>query len=439
MLLKNAGSLPLDPSTTMTVIGTAASTGAAYAAGGSSLVPHKQNPVGFSSPLDGLRNLYGQSAVRYLPAKASLQNLALSSAAKNASGLWQASGSLDLAAPATIDFFMDNTTPSSSASFSIDCKVFLRSYMYESSGVHGQEQAITLAAGHHSLQATWTGSNKSPNLKSADVSSLLSSTATAAASARTAIVVVATQEGENYDRASLSLPGYQDQLIAAVAAKNPHTVVVINSGGAVTMPWLSSVSAVVESWYPGQVSGTALANVLSGTVDPSGKLPLTFPSSDAATPYNDFANGASFSMAGPDGSGLQAGTSWYRATGNTPLFPFGYGLSYTSFSLSDASVSPSSTGWTVTVRATNTGTRTGRTVAEGYVSFPAAANEPPRQLRCFGSTTLAPGQSGTITMTLSTQSLQTYQNLSWSLVPGSYSLELGQSSADLPIELHFTA
>ena len=437
VLLKNSGSLPLATSTNILVLGAAADAAPSYDATGSSQVTEQRSSA-FISPLDGLRNRYGSANVGYLPVQARLLPLPLGPIRKIAGNTYQATSTMTLSSTRTITLSLDLVAASGQGSLAVDGVTLLRGVMYESSGVHGQDQAVTLAPGPHTFTATWTARSTSPRLTYADVTGMIAQAATAAAKASTPIVVVSTCEGENYDRASLSLPGYQDQLIAAVAAANPRTVVVINSGGAVTMPWLSAVSAVVEAWLPGQVSGTALAAVLSGDVNPSGKLPLTFPSSTEATPYNDFADGSAFSLAGPDGTGLLNGASWYAATNNTPLFPFGYGLSYTSFSLDQPSVAPSANGWTASVRATNTGSRTGRVVAQGYVTYPGAAGEPARQLRCFGSATLTPGASQVITMTISRQSLETYQQGAWTPVPGNYLLELGQSSGSLPLSVNFT-
>src|SRR3954454_25150897 len=156
-----------------------------------------------------------------------------------------------------------------------------------------------------------------------------------------AVVAVSVPAAEGMDRSSLALPGDQDKLISAVAAANPRTIVVLNSSSAVTMPWLRSVGAVVEGWYPGQTSGTALAQVLFGDVNPSGKLPVTFPASDGQMPARHTVE---YPGDGDDvyySEGLLVGYRWYDAKGRTPLFPFGYGLSYTSFAIRDLSVTRS--------------------------------------------------------------------------------------------------
>src|SRR5262249_36721910 len=203
----------------------------------------------------------------------------------------------------------------------------------------------------------------------------------AATSSDVAVVFVNDVTGEGSDRSSLAIPGDQDQLIAAVAAANPRTVVVLNTGGAVLMPWLRQVAGVIESWYPGQEFGTAIAALLWGDVNPSGRLPMTFPASDAqARASADFPGTI---VSGPSGAqptvtyaeGIDVGYRWYDAMGQTPLFPFGYGLSYTTFRYSGLRVTPAGGGHgvLVRVRVTNTGPRAGADVVELYVGMPASA------------------------------------------------------------------
>ena len=151
---------------------------------------------------------------------------------------------------------------------------------------------------------------------------------------------------EGTDRTTLALPGNQDQLIAAVAAANPWTVVVVDSGGPVLMPWLTSVAGVIEAWYPGQADGTAIAALLFGDVDPSGRLPVTFPASNSQGPATQPAE-----FPGVDGNadyneGIDVGYRYYEAHDQQPLFPFGFGLSYTSFRLGHLDVRRDGAGQT---------------------------------------------------------------------------------------------
>jgi beta-glucosidase len=268
----------------------------------------------------------------------------------------------------------------------------------------------------------------------------------AASSASTAVVVVSDDtETEAADRLSLTLPSAQDELISAVAAANPHTVVVVQAGAPVTMPWLSSVSSVLDDWYPGQADGTALANVLFGRTDPSGHLPVTFPQSLAQVPASTPQQ-----WPGVDGNvqfseGLDIGYRWYDDHSVTPLFPFGYGLSYTSFRYTDLQIQPSPDGATgdaaVTATVTNTGSRTGADVAQLYLQDPAGVGEPPRQLAGFKRVSLQPGQSTQVTFEVTPRSEEWWDTSAngWSSSPGTYGVYVGDSSAlsDLPLSGSF--
>src|SRR5215472_766146 len=254
-----------------------------------------------------------------------------------------------------------------------------------------------------------------------------------------AVVFVNDVTGEGSDRSSLAIPGDQDQLIAAVAAANPRTVVVLNTGGAVLMPWLRQVAGVIESWYPGQEFGTAIAALLWGDVNPSGRLPMTFPASDAQARAS--ANFPGAIVSGPSGAqptvtyaeGIDVGYRWYDAMGQTPLFPFGYGLSYTAFRYSGLQVARAGHGAVVHVRVTNTGRRAGADVAELYVGMPAATGEPPRQLKGFAKVDLAPGAAAVVSFTLGPPALSIWDGGGggWVLRPGPYRAMIGDSSSDI--------
>jgi beta-glucosidase len=271
--------------------------------------------------------------------------------------------------------------------------------------------------------------------------------AAAAAQAQVAIVFASYSEGEGSDLTSISLPNNQDAMIEAVAAANPNTIVVLNTGGPVLMPWLSSVKAVLEAWYPGQDDGTAIASVLFGDIDPSGHLPETFPTSLSAIPT---ASPSQFPGVGGRvdySEGLNVGYRWYDAENVTPLFPFGYGLSYTSFGFSQLTVTPGSvtnrtsgpdaqTGQNgrearVSARITNTGSVRGSDVVQLYVGDPKAAGEPPRQLEGFHRVTLQPGKSRTVTFTVTGHELSYFNPTAngWTLPNGQFSLYVGDSSA----------
>ncbi len=221
-----------------------------------------------------------------------------------------------------------------------------------------------------------------------------------------------------------------------MAAVNPHTVVVINSGGAVYMPWLSKVAGVLEAWYPGEVDGTAVTAVLTGRVDPSGRLPITFPESPTAQPASTAAEFPGVDAEVSFGTGLDIGYRWYQANDVTPLFPFGFGLDYTSFALSDAQIASSPAGgYTVQVDVANTGSRSGADVVQAYVSYPSGLGEPPEQLRAFKKVVVPPGATTRVTLVLPASAFSSDAGGTPTVVAGSYVVGVGESSADLPIQL----
>ncbi|HEX3985849.1 MAG TPA: glycoside hydrolase family 3 C-terminal domain-containing protein [Acidobacteriaceae bacterium] len=271
-----------------------------------------------------------------------------------------------------------------------------------------------------------------------------------AKSSDVAIVFAVQHESEGSDLPNLSLPNNQDRLIEAVAAANPHTIVVLETGGAVTMPWLAQVSAVLESWYPGIRGGQAMAAILFGDVNPSGKLPITFPASEADLPRPQLIQqppGPLTPMPGIPGykvntrifnvpytEGLKVGYKWYDAEHKTPLFPFGFGLSYTTFAYSDLKVTEGD-AIEVSFTVTNTGQRAGQDIAQIYAGLPASAEEPPRRLVGWQKIALGPGESKTVSVRVEPLFLSIYNvdRNGWQLVPGSYSIWVGGSSRDLPL------
>ena len=284
-----------------------------------------------------------------------------------------------------------------------------------------------------------------------------SAAAAAARSADIAIVFAQQYESEDRDLPTLALPDNQDALIHAVAAANPHTIVVLENGGPVLMPWVDQVAGILESWYPGFAGGTAIANVIFGEVNPSAKLPLTFPKSDADLPHPTLIHPpkeSSLDFSDPDileksrkglppfqiyyDEGLKVGYKWYDAEKKEVLFPFGYGLSYTTYSYSGLRVELGSanTSTTVTFMIKNTGSRDGEEISEVYASLPASTNEPPKRLIGFAKTKLAAGESKEVTVSVIPEYLSIYDEAKdkMQLVPGEYTIKVGGSSQELPLE-----
>ena len=266
-----------------------------------------------------------------------------------------------------------------------------------------------------------------------------------AQAADVAIVVVNQITGEDTDLNSLSLSNYQwmgapnnqEAMIAAVAAANKNTIVVIESANPILMPWISNVSAVVDAFYPGESGGPAIANILFGAVNPSAKLPITFPVADADTP----TGGGPFVQWPNYVEGLQVGYRWYDANdpaGADILFPFGFGLSYTTYSYANLKVNAASDGTkTVTFDVTNTGAVAGQEVAEVYIAHPVDVGEPPKRLAGWQKVPLQPGQTQTVSVTISpqTQSIYDVTKPGWQMVEP-VNIMVGGSSRSLPLSLH---
>ncbi|HEY3972200.1 MAG TPA: glycoside hydrolase family 3 C-terminal domain-containing protein [Candidatus Sulfotelmatobacter sp.] len=267
-----------------------------------------------------------------------------------------------------------------------------------------------------------------------------------------AIVFVHQWESEGMDLDSLSLPDHQDELIAKVAAANPRTVVVIESGGPVTMPWAGQVNGILEAWFAGSRGADAVANILFGDVNPSGKLPITFPKSEADLPHptvvkppqatidadrqgwKRIAAGLPVFQVTYD-EGVKVGYKWYDAENKAPLFPFGYGLSYTTYSYSNLKVTPGRNP-RVSFTVTNTGNRAGAEIAEVYASLPAAAAEPPKRLVGWSKIKLNGGESKDVTVEVDPKYLSIFnvEQNGWQLLPGEYGFMVGGSSQSLPLK-----
>ena len=279
--------------------------------------------------------------------------------------------------------------------------------------------------------------------------------AKAAAASQVAIVFVTQWLSEGRDAATLSLPDNQDTLVTAVAAANPNTIVVLETGGPVTMPWAKDVKAILESWYPGIGGGQAIANILFGRVNPSGKLPVTFAESDNDLPHPKLSGLAERTGDNADAAvrnrprtrpqpftvdynveGMAVGYRWFQEKNKQPLFSFGFGLSYTRFVYSNLSVDPDAKS--VRFDLHNIGARAGDEIAEVYVTLPASAGEPFRKLAAWKRISLAAGAMQTIEIPIDPLFLSIFStdNNEWSGPAGDLLIEVGGSAADLP--LHHT-
>ena len=281
--------------------------------------------------------------------------------------------------------------------------------------------------------------------------------AAVAAQADVAIVFGHYTMGETTDLADLRLDGNGDALIEAVAAASDRTVAVLNAGSAVEMPWIDDVDAVLHAWHSGEQFGPALAGLLWGDVNPSGKLPMTFPKALADTPTSTpeqspgvVSDGSTTRPAGSDeirqvsySEGLQVGYKWYDEQDIDPLFEFGYGLSYTDFEYSKLKVKTKVKKGVVETRVTffveNTGDRAGTEIPQVYLTLPAAADEPGKRLVGFDRIDLAAGEKQKVEVVLdSTSSNQPYgiwdvDADAWEIVDGTYTVSVGSSSRDLPL------
>ncbi|HEV2134945.1 MAG TPA: glycoside hydrolase family 3 C-terminal domain-containing protein [Terracidiphilus sp.] len=264
-----------------------------------------------------------------------------------------------------------------------------------------------------------------------------------------AIVFANQWMGEGTDLPDLSLPDKQNELIQKVAAANPNTIVVLETGTAVTMPWAGEVRGIVEAWYAGGKGADALANILFGKVNPSAKLPITFPVREADLPHAQVAKPASEALtkrammrsgeARPTFSvrydeGLKVGYKWFDSENKPVLFPFGFGLSYTTFSYSSLRADREGDGEiSVSFNVTNSGGRAGTEIAEVYAAIPEVAGEPQHRLVGWRRVELAPGASQDVNLTIPAKYLSIFDEDAdgWKLVPGNYTIYAGGSSRDL--------
>jgi beta-glucosidase len=259
-----------------------------------------------------------------------------------------------------------------------------------------------------------------------------------AAGSDVAIVFVNQWAAEGMDVQSLSLPNNQDALIAAVAKANPHTIVVLETGGPVLTPWADQVGAILEAWYPGSGGGEAIARVITGEVDPSGRLPATFPASEAQLP-RPVLDGVGVERGHPhtdyDIEGAAVGYKWFDLKGLKPAYPFGYGLSYTRFSLSGLSGAVEDGALHARFTVSNTGARDGAVTSQVYVSPVAGGWEAPKRLGGWKKLDLAPGASASADVVIDPRLLAVFDSATktWKIAEGDYVLTLAQS-ATAPVQ-----
>jgi beta-glucosidase len=491
VLLKNAGLLPLPPDARVAVVGPNAAVARVMGGGSAQINAHRQ-----VSPLDGLRAALGTDRVehaagcdndRYLPVPQTTMTIELRAAPgaevvaveqrPDGEAQWvqlpgglsveafHARFSLVVSAPEDGEYelslvstglsrlylgdelVVDNWQgwrpggyPAGLGSQEVRCKRHLRMGAIELVAEYGPR---AFKAGVAPLQAIRIGFGRllPP--------SAVTEAAAVAARADYAIVCVGTTaewETEGEDRWGLDLPGRQDELVHAVARANPRTIVVLQTGGPVRMPWLDAVPAVMQAWFPGQEAGHAIADVLLGKAEPGGRLPQTFPRSLEDDPTRPLVRDVQYPGAGGKveyREGLFTGYRHVDRAGTQPLFPFGFGLGYASFELFDlaapASVRPGET-LSITVTVKNTSARAGSTVVQAYVRDLAASLErPDKELKAFAKVYLDAGQAQAVRFTLDMRSLAYFDDAqqAWIAEAGEFELLVGHSSADLPLRARF--
>jgi beta-glucosidase len=260
----------------------------------------------------------------------------------------------------------------------------------------------------------------------------IAAAAALAAASDVAVVVVGTTaevESEGFDRTSLALPGRQDELVRRVIAANPRTVMVINSGAPVLLPWAKDAAAVLLTWFSGQEFGHALADVLLGEAEPGGRLPTTWPASEAGLPSTQPDDGVLTYR-----EGLFIGYRAYERDGRIPLFPFGHGTGYTTWSYESLAVDHDRAGVAACVQVRNTGARRGREVVQVYASRPGSAvSRPLKWLAGFAAVDADPGETVEMGILIPQRAFQHWDGRAWVTEPGPFTLLAGPSSASAPL------
>ncbi|ULH17220.1 glycoside hydrolase family 3 C-terminal domain-containing protein (plasmid) [Deinococcus sp. KNUC1210] len=491
VLLKNDGLLPLPQGLRVAVIGPNAATGQVMGGGSAQMNAHRR-----VSPLEGLRAALGEERVtyalgcdndRFLPTLSVPVQLEFFDAQGVSCGTQERAGSeqmlFSLPQGLNADDFRATMTLTLQAEHDGEYDLSLYSAGLSRLRVDGQEAIDNwthwqpgdtyfnfgsdevrathfLKAGPHTAVVEFAPKSVENTVAAFSAMRLgfrpptpqnqLEEAVSAAAQADVVVLCVGTNgdwETEGVDRWGLELPGRQNELIGAVLAANPRTVVLLQTGGPVTMPWLDAAPAVLQAWFPGQEAGFSVTDVLLGQADPGGRLPQTFPRSLHDDPVHPLEPGLQYP--GEQGhvayqEGLFIGYRHVDRHALTPLFPFGHGLSYTTFTLTDAQLSAEvlEPGGTLRVRVQvrNTGERSGQTVVQLYVREKNPQRErPDKELKGFAKMNLKAGETQEVQLELEMRSLAAFDDTraAWVADAGEFEVLLGQSSADLPITLHF--
>jgi len=358
---------------------------------------------------------------------------------------WRWTGTLT--APTTGDYDLAVQSNSSRVSVTLDGAraAFRNSLINTADGLRNTSLSLRLEAGvRHAVEIdaadVRAGTEGDLEVRLAWVTperrrAVMDSAVAAARAAREAVVFAYNEGTEGVDRTSLSLPGVQDALVAAVARANPRTVVVLQTGDPVTMPWIDDVGAVLETWYPGEVGGEATTALLLGEATPGGKLPVSFPRWEEAMPTADSARYPGVDGRAVYGEGIFVGYRWYDAEGVEPLFPFGHGLSYTTFAYEGLDVRARDDGLDVSFVVRNTGERAGVEVAQVYLG-PAPSPPAPmatKSLAGFARLVLTPGERRQVLVHVDGRALSYWSEAehTWRRAPGTRAVLVGSSSRDI--------